>query len=321
MTWWATLCERLGWSRPPLLHIAIDEGTGPVVILVHGIASSSETFRELVPLLVPRHRVIAVDILGFGESPIPEGCEYRLEDHVEALATTIRSLKLREPFILVGHSLGSLIAARLAAMPRTRASRRTQVSRVVLVGPPVYLSPTDIGERWVRARVNAYLRAYDFLRLNKEFTLANAAIIARLLPKGIFELTERNWTPFVKSLEHCIESQTVVSDIAAVRVPVDVVYGVLDAFIAAGSMTVIERMRHVTMHRVEANDHLIRPRLARALARVIDADDRVGAGAGAGAGALSAAAASSITASTLASVARLEKWTHEPSEKPAESSP
>ena len=317
MTWWAALSERLGRRRPPLLHIATDEGTGPVVILVHGIASSSETFRELVPLLVPRHRVIAVDILGFGESPIPDGCEYRLEDHVDSLAATIRALKLREPFILVGHSLGSLIAARMAALPRTRASRRTRVSRVVLVGPPVYLSPNDIGDRWVRARVSTYLRAYDFLRLNKDFTLANAAIIARLLPKGIFELTERNWTPFVKSLEHCIESQTVVSDIATLRVPVDVVYGTLDAFIAAGTMTVIERMRHVTMHRVEANDHLIRPRLARALARVIDADTDAAGGAGA---ASAHAAAASVAPPGAASVARLGRWTHASSEEPAEPS-
>ena len=101
----------------------------------------------------------------------------------------------------------------------------------------------------------------------------------------------------MKSLENCIESQTVVSDIAAVRVPVDVVYGMLDAFIAAGSMTVIERMRHVTMHRVDANDHLIRPRLARALARVIDVD------------------------SESVAVARLGVWTHESSEEPAEPSP
>ena len=54
-----------------------------------------------------------------------------------------------------------------------------------------------------------------------------------------------------------------MSDVASLSVPVDVVYGALDAFIAPGSMTVIERMRHVTMYRVEANDHLIRPRLAR----------------------------------------------------------
>lgn len=270
MTWWVEQRERIGRLRPPLLHIATDVGSGPVVILVHGIASSSVTFYELVPLLQKTHRVISVDILGFGESPAPVGCEYRLEDHVEALAATIRSLRLREPFILVGHSLGSLISSRYAAINHDRAFRPSPVSRLVLVGPPVYLAPSEIGDMRVRARVSAYLRAYDFLRSNKDFTLVNAAIMSRLLPKGIFEITEKTWTPFIKSLEHCIESQTVVSDIASLRVPVDVIYGAFDAFIAVGSMTVIERMRHVTMHRAPANDHIIRKRLARVLARVID---------------------------------------------------
>lgn len=144
------------------------------------------------------------------------------------------------------------------------------VSRLMLVGPPVYLAPSDIGDPRVRGRVTAYLRAYDFLRANKEFTLANAAVMSRLLPKGIFELTDKTWTPFIKSMEHCIESQTVVSDIASLSVPVDVIYGALDAFISPGSLNVIERMRHVTMHRVEANDHIIRKRLARVLVQVID---------------------------------------------------
>ncbi len=270
MTWWVEQATKRGRLRPPLLHIASDAGSGPVVILVHGIASSSVTFDELIPLLVPRHRVIAVDILGFGRSPAPDGCEYRLEDHVDALAATIRSLRLGEPFILVGHSLGSLISTRYAAINQSRPFRPSPVSRVVLVGPPVYLAPSEIGDVRVRARVSAYLRAYDYLRTNKDFTLANAAFLSRLLPKGIFEITEKTWTPFVKSMEHCIESQTVVSDIASLRVPVDVIYGALDAFIALGSMRVIERMRHVTMHRVETNDHIIRRRLARVLARVID---------------------------------------------------
>jgi len=266
--------------RPPLLHIAADEGSGPVVILVHGIASSSVTFQEVIPLLSTSHRVIAIDILGFGRSPAPEGCQYRLEDHVGALAATIRSLRLRAPFILVGHSLGSLIGTRFAALNRrgtlraawNRFTRHGAVSRVVLVGPPVYLSPQDIGDPRVRARVAAYLRAYDFLRTNKEFTLNNAAFLSRLLPKGVFEITTETWTPFVKSLENCIERQTVVSDIASLHVPVDVIYGGLDQFIAPGSMNVIERMRHVTMHRVEANDHIIRRGLARELVRVIEAD-------------------------------------------------
>lgn len=247
-----------------------------MVILVHGIASSSVTFRKLIPLLVSRHRVIAIDILGFGQSPAPADSEYRLEDHVDSLDVTIRSLNLREPYTLVGHSLGSLIVSRLAAVELSRGVawlrwlRPARPSHVVLVGPPVYVAPSEIGDYRVRALVDAYLKAYNFLRANKEFTIRNAGIISRLLPKGLFEVTEENWTPFVKSLEHCIESQTLVSDIAALQVPVDVVYGSLDAFIAPGSMTVIERMRHVTMHRVEANDHIVRKRLARVVARVID---------------------------------------------------
>ncbi|MFB9749358.1 alpha/beta hydrolase [Leifsonia shinshuensis] len=262
----------LGLRRVPLLHIASDVGEGPVVVLVHGIASSSVTFQNLVPLLEPRHRAISIDILGFGRSPAPEDAQYTIEEHVAALDRTLRSLKLREPFVLVGHSLGSLIVARYAA------ERPGALSRLVLVGPPVYGTPAEIGDRRVRTRVSAYLRAYEFLRNNKEFTLRNANILGKLLPiKNVFEITEKSWRPFVLSLENCIERQTVIGDLARVHdvdgksCPVEVVYGTMDAFIAPGSLAVIEAMRHVTMHRVEANDHLIRKRLARVVAAACDA--------------------------------------------------
>lgn len=256
----------LGLRRAPLLHIASDVGEGPVVVLVHGIASSSVTFQNLVPLLEPRHRAISIDILGFGRSPAPEDAQYTIEEHVAALDRTLRSLKLREPFVLVGHSLGSLIVARYAA------EHPGAISRLVLVGPPVYGTPAEIGDRRVRTRVSAYLRAYEFLRNNKEFTLRNANILGKMLPiKNVFEITEKSWRPFVLSLENCVERQTVVGDLARVRVPVEVVYGTMDAFIAPGTLAVIETMRHVTMHRVEANDHLIRKRLARVVAAACDA--------------------------------------------------
>ena len=249
------------FRRAPLLHVAGDEGTGPVVVLVHGIASSSVTFQNLVPLLEPSHRVISIDILGFGRSPTPPEATYTMEEHVAALHATLRSLKLAHPFVLVGHSLGSLIVSRYAA------EHPDALTRLVLVGLPIYGTPAEIGDRRVRSRVSAYLRAYEFLRNNKEFTIRNAGILAKLLPiKGVFEITEKNWTPFVLSLQNCIESQTVVSDLARVRVPVQVVYGTLDAFIAPGSLAVVEAMRHVTMHRVEANDHIIRKRMARVVA-------------------------------------------------------
>lgn len=235
-----------------------------MVVLVHGIASSSATFEKLLPLLRERHRCIGVDLLGFGDSPVPEDAQYTIEEHVASIAATVDSLRLNAPFVLVGHSLGSLLSARYAAQYPQR------VSRLVLVSPPIYLSPSEIGDPRVRAQVGAYLGVYEFMRQNKDFTIGSAGTIAKLFRLGgALQLTERNWTPFMLSLQNCIESQTTVSDIANVQVPIDVVYGALDQFIAAGTMNIIERMRHVTMHRVEVNDHVVRTRLAKAVAEVV----------------------------------------------------
>jgi pimeloyl-ACP methyl ester carboxylesterase len=258
------ILARFARGRTPLLNIAEDVGSGPVIVLVHGIASSAATFRRLVPLLSTKYRCISIELLGFGESPAPEGATYTIEEHVAAIHATINSLRLRAPLVLVGHSLGALLAARFAAQ------HPEHVSRLVLVSPPVYVSPSAIGDPRMRAQVGAYLKVYEFLRLNKQFTIASAARIARLFGlKEVLEVSERNWTPFMLSLENCIESQTTVSDIAAVRVPIDVVYGAQDQFIAAGPMRIIAQLRHVTMHRVEVNDHLVRSRLAKAVAKVI----------------------------------------------------
>jgi cis-3-alkyl-4-acyloxetan-2-one decarboxylase len=258
----------VGWfdwlsrRKAPLLHIARDEGRGPVVILVHGIASSSVTFEYLVPLLSVRHRVISIDVLGFGESPSPAGANYTMEEHFEALDRTIRSLKLKHPFVLVGHSLGSLIAARYAAV------RKKNLTKLVLVAPPIYVPPTAMSDPLDRAAMGLYMKVYEYLRGNKDFTIRTAAGLGRLAPiKNVLDVSERNWVAFVNTLENAIESQTSISDIAAATVPVEIVYGALDPFLTPGGLRIVEQMRHVTTHKVEANDHVIRRRLAR----VVDA--------------------------------------------------
>ena len=250
--------------RPPLLHVAFDQGEGPAVVMIHGIASSSVTFDNVIPLLVPAHRAITIDLLGFGGSPSPDDSEYTVEEHVAALARTIDSLKLRGRFVLVGHSMGSLIAARYAA---TRGAR---LRGLVLVSPPIYLSPLAIGSRRDRTAMGLYLRVYEYLRSNKDFTIRAAAGLSRLSPiKNLLDVSETNWRAFVLSLQNSIESQTSVSDLASVRVPVEVVYGSLDLFLAPSGIRVVEQLRGVTVHRVDGGDHIIRPRMARVVATAI----------------------------------------------------
>ncbi len=232
--------------------------------MIHGVASSSATFDNVIPLISDRHRVVAIDLLGFGGSPAPEDAEYTLEEHVAALARTIHSLHLSEPFVLVGHSMGSLIASRYAA------SKLARLSLLVLVSPPIYLPPDSIGAPRDRATMGLFLRVLEYLRSNKEFTMRAAAGLAHLSPiKNLLVVSESNWRPFVFSLQNSIESQTSLSDLAAVRVPVEVVYGSLDPFLMPSGIRVIQKLRGVTVHRVDAGDHVIRPRMARVVATAI----------------------------------------------------
>jgi len=258
--------ERWEASRAPLLHIAVDEGAGPPVILLHGIASSSSvTFIHAVPLLVPRHRVIAIDLLGFGKSPNPPDSGFTLEEHVQALARTIRSLRLKTSVTLVGHSLGALIGIRYAAENRRR------VSHLVLVAPPVYMPANTMIDPVERMQMDAYRWLYDYMRSNQSFTTAGARALSRLSPfKNLLDVDESTWRAFSMSLEKCIESPRTLTDLAQVKVPIDLLYGTRDPFLAPSGLRVIERMRGVSTTRVEGQDHVVRPRMAEEIMRVVD---------------------------------------------------
>jgi len=257
--WWVA-------SRAPLLNIAVDEGAGPPVILLHGIASSSSvTFIHAVPLLVPRHRVIAIDLLGFGKSPNPPDSGFTLEEHVQALARTIRSLRLKTSVTLVGHSLGALIGIRYAAENRRR------VSHLVLVAPPVYMPANTMIDPVERMQMDAYRWLYDYMRSNQSFTTAGARALSRLSPfKNLLDVDESTWRAFSMSLEKCIESPRTLTDLAQVKVPIDLLYGTRDPFLAPSGLRVIERMRGVSTTRVEGQDHVVRARMAEEIMRVVD---------------------------------------------------
>lgn len=259
------IAEFFGFTASPKLHVAVDRGSGPAVVLLHGIASSSVTFDNVVPLLGSTRRVIALDLLGFGKSPTPATATYSLEEHVAAVSRTLKSLRISGPLTLVGHSLGALIATRYAAENNAR------VRHLIVIAPPVYVPGETVVDPIQRIQMDAYWALLDFVRKNRGFTEASAKALSLLLPiKNSLEVTEKNWRAISLSVENCIESQTTVTDLAQVQAPVDLIYGTRDPFMAPAGLRVIERMRGVSTTRVEGEDHLVRPGLAREVVRLIE---------------------------------------------------
>jgi pimeloyl-ACP methyl ester carboxylesterase len=87
-------------------------GEGPAILLIHGMAGSSRTWREVLPLLARDHTVIAPDLLGHGESAKPVG-DYSLGAFASGLRDFLGVLGI-ERVTVVGQSLGGGVAMQLA---------------------------------------------------------------------------------------------------------------------------------------------------------------------------------------------------------------
>ena len=93
----------------------IQRGEGPPVILIHGIAASLHDWDDLVPELAQSgYASYALDLLGHGDSPKPDSRAYQMDWLLEHFSAWMRSLRLAEPAILIGHSLGGYLALEYA---------------------------------------------------------------------------------------------------------------------------------------------------------------------------------------------------------------
>jgi pimeloyl-ACP methyl ester carboxylesterase len=87
-------------------------GEGPVVGLIHGITSTSECWRRVIPRLAEQHTVVAPDLLGHGGSAKPQG-DYSLGAYASGIRDLMGLLGF-ESGTVVGHSLGGGIALQFA---------------------------------------------------------------------------------------------------------------------------------------------------------------------------------------------------------------
>lgn len=101
-------------------------GSGPALLLIHGIGDSADSWLELIPELAKKHTVIAPDLLGHGDSDKPRA-DYSIAAYANAMRDLLAVLDI-ERVTVVGHSLGGGVAMQFAYQFPERCERLCLVS-------------------------------------------------------------------------------------------------------------------------------------------------------------------------------------------------
>lgn len=229
-------------KRPYKLHCAVDRGSGVTIVLLHGIASSSNIWQRLVGLLPEDQcRVLAFDLLGFGQSPKPDWIQYNVDDHAKAVIISIEKKRPKGKVILVGHSMGCLIAVRIAIL------RPDLVKHLVLYEMPIYEGLPD--NRVYNRRKDFYYLIYSRVMNAPEIAVMGGKLLRNAITKiSGFEISPTTWTPFTRSLENTIIKQTTLQDMKQLRVKADVIYGSLDMLVIRGDPKQIFGNEHTNLN-------------------------------------------------------------------------
>jgi pimeloyl-ACP methyl ester carboxylesterase len=214
------------------------EESAPLILYLHGILEQGAAWQEVaVPLASRGYRVVAPDFRGHGRSAhVPPGCSYNLLDllgDVDAIASQLAA----RPFILVGHSLGSLVAAMLASI------RPEKVQQLVLVETVL---PAEVGAGETAEQLAAQLDYLAEPPVHAPFPdVAGAAARLRLGTPALseslaWELAERltepcpggvrwRWDPRLRTRAgigfNGLERDRYLSLLGRIQAPITLIYG------------------------------------------------------------------------------------------------
>ena len=132
------------------VRLAVREmGRGKPMVMLHGLGASSYTWRAVLPQLARNHRVIAIDLKGFGDSDKPLDDAYSIADQAKLIEEFIARNDLRG-VTLVGHSFGGAIATSVALAD---AAGKRRIEKLVLIDSLAYRQPVPFFFRLLQTPV------------------------------------------------------------------------------------------------------------------------------------------------------------------------
>jgi pimeloyl-ACP methyl ester carboxylesterase len=210
-------------QRGEIEYRAAGDARNPVVVMLHGLGSSSAGYRAQFAGLSSEFHVIAWNAPGFGSSsPIP-GHNAGIDDYADALEAFLRALGIEQLSVLVGSSWGSVVALAFAR-------RYPELVGSLILSAPNVAKGRIVGEAR-DAELDSWLRTAD-----TSIPVSRAAIADRLLtpdtPSAVRQHVERlrdamttdGWRQAIRSLFTVYTPDI----IAEVRCPIAILSGARD---------------------------------------------------------------------------------------------
>lgn len=217
----------------------VQQGSGTPVILIHGLAASLHDWDVLIPELAANgYAAYAPDLLGHGDSPKLDSRAYQMDWVFEHFSSWMKSLRLTEPAILIGHSLGGRVALEYAR-------RVSAWTRGLLLVNPFYSTsqlPLLVRKTYSRPHLSEYVLGKVSDRWFRFFVNVSSAAVGhsigalRSLPDRIREQTILDYKRTAPGVYHI---PSAIADLTAelhhVNTPTLVVWGDKDKTLSPAS--------------------------------------------------------------------------------------
>lgn len=231
-------------------------GSGPTIVLIHGFLLSYDYWHDTQRDLEQHFTVISIDLLGFGRSPKPKHSNYTLSDQVAALHHTLTELGV-DSCILVGHSMGGVIAARYAVLyPQ-------QVTRLLLYMPPIFSSPTQAYQSIYQTntlyRIGLYSPYGRLLWIPIRGIMQVAPFVLNSPKKHVARALRRSTHQSrILSQKHIIEGEPLIPILRKLRTPTDLFIGRQDRLIYQDNIAKDkQQLHHISIHYLDHGHHFI----------------------------------------------------------------
>lgn len=264
---WSTFMHK--WLQVPYtLHVHTDQHVRKpraTILFIHGIGSSGAAWDEIITKLPNDLRLVTVDLLGFGQSQRPPWVVYSAKTQARSVAVTFLKLRITGRVIVVGHSLGALVAVEIA--------RRYPllVRSLVLCSPPFY-KVNSLKRKLIPTSDEMLKELYRLASHHPNDFVKMSNIAARFgLVNQAFSLNGDNEMAYMNALEATIINQTSLEDAKHLKVPMQILYGRLDPVVVLRNLRyLVKGNQHATLSLVLAGHEVQGPLFVKATLAAIN---------------------------------------------------